>query len=525
MGNIRVDNNTWNSYVHGGLSADKVTVTDGITAHSLYVNGTTTTVSSTNLDIKDPLIGLNSGFTGANTNDSGLIIERGTSGDNAAVIWDESTNKFVMGTTAADPSSTGNLTVTTGTLVANINGSVTGGVTGSINIPDDGVIQHGSDWEIRTPGSSPNQTFEIYSEVNGNTEFKIADTGSVTLAKDLYSPSLSTLSLSAQGLSAYNIYTRNRVGINKTDPQEALHVDGNIATSGTSPKITLTNDPATNGDFLELKVVNSAASLSVGNTNGGNSFEFLKSNINGAASDDVGLNASSGTISLRGDAGITAYDNFAVQGTIQSTSYEAADFPTTSTVRTTAAFKEDGTMVQDEKVIVKKVTGAQAKAMTTNSSTFIELIPAPGANKVIVVRELEIFIDRGTWTPMSGGQVRGWGGNLQVVIETPAKTNAGVGSSNFDYNTYATLQKKYLNHTINNVFVSANAVDTIIVRDAPVTQTRAYPNKPLLLKPEAAATYSNLFTYSQTVDDDYYFRITYKILDMNITTDFAVTTT
>ena len=179
-------------------------------------------------------------------------------------------------------------------------------------------------------------------------------------------------------------------------------------------------------------------------------------------------------------------------------------------------------MVQDEKVIVVKVSGARAQAMTTNSSTYLELIPAPGANKVIVVRELEIFIDRGTWTPVSGGQVRGWGNNLQVVIETPAKTNGGVGSSGFNYNTYATLQKKYLNHTINNVFVFNNAVDTIIVRDAPVTQTRAYPNKPLLLRPQAANTYSNFATYSQTVDDNYYFRITYKIMDM--TSDFTADT-
>lgn len=195
----------------------------------------------------------------------------------------------------------------------------------------------------------------------------------------------------------------------------------------------------------------------------------------------------------------------------------AASFPNTTSTRTTAAFTEDGTLVQDSKVIVKKVTGAEAKAMTTTESSFITLIPAPGANKVIVVREVEIFIDRGTWTPMSGGQVRGWGGNLLVVIETPSS------QTGFEYNTYATLQKKMINHTINNVFNTNTAVDTIIVRDAPASQTRAYPNVPLLLKPQNAATYTQLATYSQTPDDDYYFRITYKIMDMS--SDFAVTTT
>jgi hypothetical protein len=185
-------------------------------------------------------------------------------------------------------------------------------------------------------------------------------------------------------------------------------------------------------------------------------------------------------------------------------------------------------MVQDEKVIVKKVTGAEAQAITTNSSSFITLISAPGPNKVIVVRELEIFIDRGSWSPMNGGEVRGWGNNLQLVTETPANTltnsngNPAYGSAG-QYNTFATFQKKFLNHTINGTFVAAGAVDTIIVRDAPATQTRAYPNKPLLLRPEGTNTYSNFATYSQTCDDDYYFRITYKIMDMS--SDFAVTTT
>jgi len=208
---------------------------------------------------------------------------------------------------------------------------------------------------------------------------------------------------------------------------------------------------------------------------------------------------------------------------IKSTSYEAADFPDTTSVRTTAAFKEDGTMVQDEKVVVVKVTGEEARAMTTNSSSFITLISAPGPNKVIVVRELEIFIDRGTWVPQFS-QSHNWNDDFQVVVETPANTVSGYGTNNFSYNTFATLQKKFINHTINGIFVAAGAVDTIIVRDAPAVQTRAYPNKPLLLKPKSASTYTGLQASSiGLVDDDYYFRITYKIMDMS--SDFTPTTT
>jgi len=91
----------------------------------LTVNGTTTTNNSVNLTVDDNLIELNSGIS-ASSNDAGIIIERGTTGNNAAIIWDESADKFTMGTTtatAADKSA--GITVSAGTLVANLEGTAT----------------------------------------------------------------------------------------------------------------------------------------------------------------------------------------------------------------------------------------------------------------------------------------------------------------------------------------------------------------------------------------------------------------
>jgi len=91
----------------------------------LTVNGTTTTVNSNNTTIADNLIELNTGIS-ASSNDAGLIIERGSTGNNAAIIWDESTDTFAMGlttSTAADKS--GGITVSVGTLVANLTGTAT----------------------------------------------------------------------------------------------------------------------------------------------------------------------------------------------------------------------------------------------------------------------------------------------------------------------------------------------------------------------------------------------------------------
>ena len=107
-------------------TAVAVAVTGNMTlTGDLTVNGTTTTVATSNTTIADNLIELNTGIS-ASSNDAGLIIERGSTGNNAAIIWDESSDKFAMGlttSTAADKS--GGITVSVGTLLANLEGTAT----------------------------------------------------------------------------------------------------------------------------------------------------------------------------------------------------------------------------------------------------------------------------------------------------------------------------------------------------------------------------------------------------------------
>jgi len=67
-------------------------------------------ISSTNTTIKDNMIELNTGAA-SNTHDSGILIERGTTGDNAFMGWDESEDRFILGTTTAINTDTGDLTI------------------------------------------------------------------------------------------------------------------------------------------------------------------------------------------------------------------------------------------------------------------------------------------------------------------------------------------------------------------------------------------------------------------------------
>ena len=78
--------------------------------------GATTTVSTTNTVIGDKLIELGNGVTGTPTGDAGIVIERGT-GDNAFIGYDESEDKFALGTGSFTGITSGDLTYATGTLL------------------------------------------------------------------------------------------------------------------------------------------------------------------------------------------------------------------------------------------------------------------------------------------------------------------------------------------------------------------------------------------------------------------------
>ena len=102
-----------------GLPND-VTVGNNLTVTGdLTVNGTTTTLATTNSTVTDTLIELGNGTTGTPANDSGIVIERGDA-DNAFIGFDESVDKFIVGTGSFTGASTGNLTISTGTIVANL---------------------------------------------------------------------------------------------------------------------------------------------------------------------------------------------------------------------------------------------------------------------------------------------------------------------------------------------------------------------------------------------------------------------
>ena len=212
-------------------TSDNVTIAGGLTVtQDFTVNGTTTTVDTTNTVVKDSLIGLNNGAS-SNTNDCGLIIERGSTGNDALFMWDESEDKFTLGTSTSTASSTGNLNITVGTLVANIEGNVTGDVTGNAS------------------GTA--------ATVTGATQSNITSVGTLTSATISGDLTVDTSTLKVDS-------SNNRVGVGTASPSSLLHLESDNLTNIDKP-LTLKNA----GTGSTLANTFTAIKFQVGDANAG----------------------------------------------------------------------------------------------------------------------------------------------------------------------------------------------------------------------------------------------------------------
>jgi hypothetical protein len=96
---------------------------DIVIAGDLTVQGTTTSIETTNTDITDNVITLNKGELGVGVSSltSGIEIDRGTE-TNVTLVWDDSIDKWTIGTE----------TLVAGTIEATLTGDITGDIAGDV---------------------------------------------------------------------------------------------------------------------------------------------------------------------------------------------------------------------------------------------------------------------------------------------------------------------------------------------------------------------------------------------------------
>ena len=103
-----LSNLTQYARLDGADFTGNVTGTNLTLSGDLTVNGAVTTLNTTNSTIADSIILLSKGASD-NENaiaDAGILIERGSAEQNAAMFWDEGTETFKMATTTSDATAT-----------------------------------------------------------------------------------------------------------------------------------------------------------------------------------------------------------------------------------------------------------------------------------------------------------------------------------------------------------------------------------------------------------------------------------
>ena len=121
IGTIRNLSMTGNMDVGGDLQLDG----------NLTVSGTTNSVNTTTLEVADALLELSKNNSGGSDVDAGILVQRGSAGNNAAFYWNEGDDKFKAVLTTSAGTATAVTDSSTATIVATFEGNITGNVTGN----------------------------------------------------------------------------------------------------------------------------------------------------------------------------------------------------------------------------------------------------------------------------------------------------------------------------------------------------------------------------------------------------------
>ena len=160
-----------------------------------------------------------------------MIVERGSTGDNAAFIWDESTDSWVAGTTATDGSAAANLTVTEGTLKAatqsqgdnSTNVATTAYVdTATAGISSDSIKDADNDTKIEAEASS--DADELVFTTGGQERAKMDNNMSMSARGGFFTHNLAMHASETFTIAA----TEGTVAAGPLDVQGTVDVQGSL---------------------------------------------------------------------------------------------------------------------------------------------------------------------------------------------------------------------------------------------------------------------------------------------------------
>ena len=328
--------------VTAGKLANNITYgSDWTITGNLTVNGSTTTVDTTNMTVEDPLLLLASEQTGTPALDIGFIGERGDD-DNIALVWDEGSDEFVAAFISDTESNTtvtitsysdfkaGNIDAQAGiqaSTTITATGNVAGGnITTAGAVEADGLISSGSTitatgnvsgGNLTTAGDVTTATVTASGAISSDTT--ITATGNVSGGNLVSAADVTTVSVTASGnVDAGNVNATSGITAGTTVVATGNVTGGNLTTAGDVTTATVTASGAISSD---------TTITATGNVSGGN--------ITTAGAVDATGNVSGGNITTGGIVSATGNvsgGNITTAGDMNATGNVSADNVITDTV-------------------------------------------------------------------------------------------------------------------------------------------------------------------------------------------------
>lgn len=338
--NIRIDNTAGEiDTSSGNLVIDSaggtVTVDDNLTVTgnlqldgNLTVSGTTTSVNTTNIEVQDALLELSKNNSGGSDVDSGILITRGSAGNNAAFYWNEGDDKFKAVLTTSLGSASAITDSSTATIVANLEGNLTGTIQTASqgNITTVGALNGGS----ITSGFGAIDNGASNITTSGTIQYGSLSDGTITITafvdEDNMASNSATLVPTQQSVKAY---VDTSIGAISTTTISEGNTSIVVADSGTGA-ITVTVDGTThstiNASGITLSQGNfvgnasTATTLQTARTIGGVSFNG-SANINLPGVNTTGNQDTTGNATTATTASVATTVTLVATNTTAATHY------------------------------------------------------------------------------------------------------------------------------------------------------------------------------------------------------------
>jgi len=267
-----------------GTTSD-VTFNDLVVSGDLTVSGTTTTVNTETINLADNVIVLNSNATGSPTENGGIEIERGD-GTNKTLVWNETTDKWTIGTE----------TFVASTFEGNLTGNVTGNVTGTVS----SIANHDTDSLSEGSSNLYYTTARFDSAFSGKSTSDLSEGTNLYYTDTRFDTRLATKDTDNLTEGSSNLYytdARARASVSAT-ASSGLTYNSSTGVFNLSaiPNSNLANSSVTiNSNSLAL---GGTLTLDTDDIGEGSNQYFTTARVDSHLSGGTGIDYSSGTIAI-----------------------------------------------------------------------------------------------------------------------------------------------------------------------------------------------------------------------------------